>query len=158
MPTTSQKISKFKRLNATVVLHGTDVLETELFAKQYAKVSFILSVLLPLKHSINQSINPSIIQSITNHLLLNRFLSPFSLISPPFSLLPPPFSLLSPLAFSYFDKIPYNLTKLRRNNFNLNGHFFRFFRILEWRICHLTMIRMWLLGKGLSGKKCSVRF
>ena len=38
LPTSSEKIDYFKKLNASVRLHGTDCVETEMFAKQYAKV------------------------------------------------------------------------------------------------------------------------
>lgn len=37
LPTNSEKIDYFKKLNASVRLHGTDCVETEMFAKQYAK-------------------------------------------------------------------------------------------------------------------------
>ena len=39
IPENSPKRDHFKRLNATVQLHGTDCLESEMFARQYAEVS-----------------------------------------------------------------------------------------------------------------------
>ena len=38
IPTNSPKIDHLKRLNVNVKLHGTDCLESEMFAKQYAEV------------------------------------------------------------------------------------------------------------------------